>query len=353
MIIHAGQEKAGLNVNFMKNKRETIAVMGCGGWGTALSLLLCQAGHRVTLWGIDAAYVDKMRCSRENSIFLPGINLPLEIGLSSDPACVKGAGVIVAATPTLYMRGVCEMFSKYISAGQLVVNVAKGIEEGTLLTGTGIIRDVCGKAVKVAGLYGPSHAEEVALGMPTTIVAASPDSNAAARVQRVFMTETFRVYTNTDLTGAEIGAALKNVIAIAAGVCDGLGFGDNAKSALLTRGLAEARRLGIAMGARGATFGGLTGLGDLITTCVSPHGRNRSVGVRLGQGEKLEDILSDMHQVAEGVRTTRSVCELAEKYGVDMPITSEVFRMLFEDKDPMLSGRDLMQREPRSELEAE
>ncbi len=336
----------------MKNKRETIAVIGCGGWGTALSLLLCRAGHRVTMWGVDPEYVKKMRVSGENTMFLPGIEIPEDMELSSDPGgCVEKAGVVVAATPIAYMREVCERFASHISPDQVIVNVSKGIEDGTLLTGTGIIRDVFGPGVQPAGLYGPSHAEEVVRSMPATVVAVSADKSIACRVQDIFMTSTFRVYTNTDLVGAEIGAALKNVIAIAAGVCDGLGFGDNAKSALLTRGLAEIRRLGVAMGAREATFSGLTGLGDLITTCVSPHGRNHSVGVRLGRGEMLEEILKDMHQVAEGIGTTRSALRLGEKYDVDMPITREVNALLFDGKDPLRSGNDLMQREPRAEFD--
>ena len=339
----------------MNKKKKKISVIGCGGWGTALSMLLCEAGHTVSLWGVDAEYMDSMGRSRENTVFLPDIEIPRELTLSGDlHECLENSGVVVAATPTVYMREVCERFADSLRQDHLIINVAKGIEEETLLTGTGIIRDVCGEDINnIAGLYGPSHAEEVARGMPTTVVAASPDEAAARRVQDIFMTPAFRVYTNTDLIGAEIGAALKNVIAVAAGVCDGLDFGDNAKSALLTRGLAETRRLGMALGARGATFAGLTGLGDLITTCVSPHGRNRKVGFRLGRGEKLDDILSDMNQVAEGVRTTRSAYQLARKQGVDMPITGEVYALLFEGKDPLQSGYDLMRRRPRPELDAD
>ncbi len=335
----------------MKTKKK-VSVIGCGGWGTALSLLLCQAGHRTVMWGVDPRYMECMQRSRENTRYLPAVEIPEDLRLSSDlQECIENSEVVVTATPTIFMREVCERFAAFIRADHLIINVAKGIEEKTLLTGTGIVRDTCGGKVKLAGLYGPSHAEEVARGMPTTIVAASTETRTAREVQRIFMSSTFRVYTNTDLVGAEIGAALKNVIAIAAGVCDGLGFGDNAKSALLTRGLAETRRLGVAMGARGATFAGLTGLGDLITTCVSPHGRNRNIGFRLGRGEKLDEILREMHQVAEGIRTTRSVCELAEKQDVDMPITRQVYAMLFEGKDPLQSGHDLMRREPRAELD--
>lgn len=333
-------------------KSERIAVIGCGGWGTALALLLDGLGHRVTIWGVESDYVEQMGRARRNTRYLPDIAIPESVGLTGDMAdCVPDSDVIVAATPTIYMRSVCERLCPLLRPDQLVINVAKGIEEGTLLTGSGIVLDVCGDDARVAGLYGPSHAEEVARGMPTTIVATSRDADAARQVQAIFMSPSFRVYTNTDVIGVELGAGLKNVIAIAAGVCDGLGFGDNAKSALLTRGLAEMTRLGVAMGARAETFAGLTGLGDLITTCVSPYGRNRAVGVRLGKGETLDEILATMDQVAEGVRTTRSVCALAERCGVEMPISREIFAVLFESKKPIEALHNLMERAPRAELD--
>ncbi len=263
--------------------------------------------------------------------------------------CVPPAEVVVMATPTIYLREVCRRLEPHLDDETLVVNVAKGIEEETLLVGTDVIMDVCGNDLKIGGLFGPSHAEEVAQGCPTTVVAASQSPALARRIQRLFMCPTFRVYTNRDLVGVELGAALKNVIAIAAGICDGLDYGDNAKSALLTRGLAEISRLGVAMGAEMRTFAGLTGLGDLITTCISPYGRNRSVGTRIAQGESLQEIVEEMDMVAEGVRTTRSACELASQYGVDMPITREVYAVLFGDKDPREAGRELMQRAPRPE----
>jgi glycerol-3-phosphate dehydrogenase (NAD(P)+) len=335
-----------------KPDAKRIAVIGCGGWGTALALLLTKHGHSATIWGVEPPYVEEMRRTRLNPRYLAGVAIPEEVGLTSDMAeCVPSSDLVVMATPTLYMRRVCEQLRPHLKPGQPIVNVAKGIEERTLLTGMQIVQDVCGKDAPVAGLYGPSHAEEVARGMPTIIVATSRDRTLAHEVQKVFMGPLFRVYTNTDVVGVELGAALKNVIAIAAGVCDGLGFGDNAKSALLTRGLAEISRLGVAMGARPATFAGLTGLGDLITTCVSPFGRNLSVGRRIGRGEKLDAILASMQQVAEGVRTTISACALAERYGVQMPITREVYAVLFEGKDPRQAGRDLMMRDPRPELD--
>ena len=329
-----------------------VAIIGCGGWGTALAVLLSTRGYNITVWGVEPAYVEKMQRTRLNPVYLPGLTIPASVALTSDMGqCVPESEIVIVATPTLYMRAVCERLAPHVRPEHLLVNVAKGIEEGTLLTGSQIIADVCGPDVGIAGLYGPSHAEEVARGMPATVVATSRRQELARQVQEAFMCATLRVYTNTDVVGVELGAALKNVIAIAAGVCDGLGFGDNAKSALMTRGLAEIKRLGVAMGARPATFAGLTGLGDLITTCISPYGRNRAVGMRIGRGEKLRDILADMQQVAEGVRTTRSACELATRHRVEMPITREVHAVLFEGKDPRTAVRDLMLRAPRAELD--
>jgi len=329
---------------------EEVAIIGCGGWGTALAVLLDRNGHRVTLWGVEPDYVEEMRRTRRNPRYLPDIEIPESVRLTADvAACVPESDMVVAATPTVYLRGVCERMAPHLAEGQLVVNVAKGIEEGTLLPGSQLISDACGDVPRVAGLYGPSHAEEVARGLPASVVATSADAAVARRVQRAFMCPTFRVYTNTDVLGVELGAALKNIIAIAAGICDGLGFGDNAKSALLTRGLAEITRLGAAMGARPETFAGLTGLGDLITTCISPFGRNRTVGMRLAGGEALDRIVSSMDQVAEGVRTTRSACALADRHGVEMPITRAVYAVLFEDVRPRDAGMKLMQRAPKPE----
>ncbi|NLW50879.1 MAG: NAD(P)-dependent glycerol-3-phosphate dehydrogenase [Candidatus Brocadiaceae bacterium] len=329
-------------------------VVGCGGWGTALAVLLDAAGRRVTLWGVDADYMRRVAAERANPLYLPGIAIAESIGVSADLAeCVPDAHVLVLATPTPYLRTVCTRLAPHLRPEHLLVNVAKGIEESTLLPGSGVIRDVCGPACALAGLYGPSHAEEVARGRPTTVVATSDDLPVAETVQDLFMGPAFRVYTNTDMIGAELGAALKNVIAIAAGICDGLAFGDNAKSALLTRGLAEIARLGVAMGARAETFAGLTGLGDLITTCVSPYGRNRAVGMRLAAGERLDAIVAGMDQVAEGVRTTRSVCALADRHGVDMPISRAVHGVLFDGRDAREAAMELMVRAPRSEHEKE
>jgi len=331
-----------------------VAVIGCGGWGTALALLLDGNGHQVTIWGVEPAYVNQMAKERLNPRYLSGIEIPPSVGLSCEMAdCVPDSDVVVMATPTLYLREVCGRLAQHLRTGQLVVNVAKGIEEGTLLRGSQVVEDVCGVSLRLAGLYGPSHAEEVARGLPTTVVATSRRPADAEAVRDIFMCRTFRVYTNTDVIGVELGAALKHVIAIAAGMCDGLGFGDNAKSALLTRGLAEITRLGVAMGARAETFAGLTGLGDLITTCVSPYGRNRAVGVRLAQGEGLEAIVASMDQVAEGVKTTRSVRALADRHGVEMPISRAVHAVLFDGADPRQAAVELMERAPRPEHDLE
>jgi glycerol-3-phosphate dehydrogenase (NAD(P)+) len=326
-------------------------VVGCGGWGTALAKVLAERGHAVTVWGYDEDLIPEIGRRGENERYLAGVQLPPEITWTTDLAtCVGGAAVVVMATPTPFLRSVCERVREHLGRDAVVVTVAKGIEEETLALGSGIVGEVCG-AKRVAGLFGPSHAEEVARRMPTTIVATSRDAAVAERVQGLFFSDYFRVYTNPDMLGVELGAALKNVIAIAAGICDGMGLGDNAKSALICRGLAEIARLGVAMGADARTFAGLTGLGDLITTCISPHGRNLRVGRRIGAGETLTEVLASMRMVAEGVRTSRSARALAAREGVEMPITEEVYRVLFEDKPPREALHDLMTREPKAELD--
>ncbi|MFP4057335.1 MAG: NAD(P)H-dependent glycerol-3-phosphate dehydrogenase [Candidatus Brocadiia bacterium] len=328
---------------------QRVTVVGDGGWGTALALLLCGKGHAVRLWGAFPDYVAEMGRRGENVTFLPGIPLPEELELADDmAAAVAGAGLLVAAVPTQFMRRVLERLAPCCPRGVPVVSVAKGIEERTLLRPTQVVRDVLGR-VPVLALSGPSHAEEVARGLPTTVALASRHAGRARAVQEAFMSQRFRVYTNTDVVGVELGGAVKNVIAIAAGICDGLGLGDNAKAALLTRGLAEMRRLGTALGARRATFAGLAGVGDLITTAISPYGRNRAVGVAIGEGHGLRDVLASMEQVAEGVRTTRSVRALARRHGVEMPITEQCYRVLFGGKDPRRAVDDLMRRAAKDE----
>jgi len=304
-----------------------ISLLGDGGWGTALARLLCGNGHRVTLWGNFPEVTAGMRRNRENVKFLPGITLPEGLDLSNDlEAAVASADLLVFSTPVVYLRSVAERAAPFAKArsGLRVMSVAKGIERDTLLRGCEVLQRTFG-IEDVGLLVGPSHAEEVAQGMPTTVVAAASDESFATLIQSAFMNDRFRVYTSTDTVGVEIGASVKNVIAIAAGICDGLSLGDNAKAALLTRGLAEIARLGRTLGARAETFAGLSGLGDLITTCTSPYGRNRRIGVEIGRGKTLDQALADMQpMVPEGVYTTRSVCALAEREGVEMPISRAV-----------------------------
>jgi glycerol-3-phosphate dehydrogenase (NAD(P)+) len=333
-----------------ENKKE-ISVLGTGGWGTALSIVLHNKGHNVTLWGSTPDYVEHLKKHRENKKYLKGIEIPSDLKITSDIAEAQiETDLIVIAIPTPYVRKTIKPFKDHCLPGTPIVSVIKGIENETLMRGSEILRDVLGEQ-PIALLLGPSHAEEVARKLPTTVVIACNDIQVAKEIQDIFITERFRVYTNTDVIGVEIGTSIKNVIAIAAGICDGLGFGDNSKAALITRGLAEMTRLGVAMGGQRDTFSGLAGLGDLITTCVSPYGRNRLVGEQIAKGKKLSQILEEMDQVAEGILTTKSVCKLANKYNVEMPITKEIYNILFEDKDPIKAVNELMVREPKSEIE--
>jgi len=327
-----------------------VCVIGDGGWGTALALVLHSGGRDVRLWSAFDGYAAELRAKRENVKFLPGIELPADLTITADAAeAAADAELVVIAVPTQYIRGVLESIGGALPRGAGYVSVSKGIEQGTLLRPTEVARELLGLDA-VAGMFGPSHAEEVARGLPTTVVAASARAELAGSVQEAFMTPRFRVYTNDDLLGCELGAALKNVVALSAGICHGLGFGDNAKAALLTRGLAEIARLGVALGAKPMTFLGLTGMGDLITTCFSPYGRNRSVGIRIGEGESLGDITSSTEQVAEGVPTTESALVLAARAGVELPIAEAVSRILFEGASPAEAVRELMSREAKPEF---
>lgn len=328
-----------------------ISILGSGGWGTALSLLLHKKGYDVLLWGHSPQYVEFLKDREENVKFLPGIPIPKDLPITADITSAANNGeLVVVAVPTPYIRSVMERFRPYYVPGTPLLSVAKGIENETLMLASEVITDALGSQ-PLALMLGPSHAEEVARNLPTTVVASSRLEGLAREIQRVFTTERFRVYTNPDMVGVEVGAAVKNVIAIAAGICDGLGFGDNTKAALIARGLVEITRLGVKMGAQRATFSGLTGLGDLITTCISPYGRNRYVGEEIGKGKRPAEVLKGMEQVAEGYFTTRSVKLLAEKYQVDMPISQEIYRILYEDKDPRRAVSDLMMRAPKSEIE--
>lgn len=317
---------------------------------TACSILLAEhAGQTVSLWARNEVYAADFQKCRENRRLLPGISIPDNVEVTSDIAhAVDGADFLVAAIPTKFLRDALTGLSEYLTDNRPIVSVIKGIENETFQRPSEIISDVLGERTVVA-LGGPSHAEEIARRLPASVVAASGDITVAREVQKLFATERFRVYTNLDIIGVELAGALKNVIAIAAGICDGLEYGDNAKSALMTRGLVEISRFGVACGAEKLTFSGLAGIGDLITTCNSPYGRNRNVGERLGRGETLSQILDSMDAVAEGVTTTRSVYEMAEKQGIDMPITKEVYRVLFEDLSPKQATETLMMRPPKDE----
>jgi len=329
-----------------------VVVLGDGGWGTALAVTLQRKGVDVTVWGAFPDYVEEVRRSRVNRKFLPGIDIPGEMLLEADAAkATEGAELVVVAIPTSFMRATLERIAPALPRDVPYVSVAKGLEEGRLLRGTEIIRDCLGD-VEIGCLSGPSHAEEVAKRLPTAVVAAAESEPLAQLIQATFLTATFRVYRSTDLVGVEFGGAVKNVIAIAAGICDGLGFGDNSKAALLTRGLAEMTRLGVNMGAEPATFRGLSGIGDLITTCCSPYGRNRAVGVKLGQGVPIEEIEASTEMVAEGVRTAPAICDLSSRKGVEMPIAREVCAVLYNGKAPKQAVVDLMTRPPRAESES-
>jgi glycerol-3-phosphate dehydrogenase (NAD(P)+) len=326
-------------------------VLGDGGWGTGLSILLDRKGQVPTLWSAFPEYAKFLREKRENVKFLKGVPIPSSVKITSDlDQAVDDAETVVFAIPTQYLRAVLYRLKPSALAGKVVVSVAKGIEKKTLLRPSEILNSHSSPE-RLAVLSGPSHAEEVARNLPTCVVVASRWRETAQYVQDLFSDSRFRIYTSDDVVGVELGGALKNVIAIAAGCCDGLSFGANSKAALVARGLFEITRLGIHMGANPNTFFGLSGLGDLVTTCFSEYGRNRRVGELLGQGKKLNEILSSMEMVAEGVDTTRSVLELARKCNVEMPIAQEISRILFEDKDPLEAVEDLMVREARMEIE--
>jgi glycerol-3-phosphate dehydrogenase (NAD(P)+) len=317
---------------------------------TACSILLSEhVGQSVTMWGRNADHVAAMVQDRENRRLLPGVAIPESVRLTADiDSALEGADYLVAAIPTKFLRESLAMLAPHLTDDRPVISVIKGLENDTLMRPSEIIADVLGNRAVVA-LGGPSHAEEIARRLPASVVAASGDVKLAKQVQQMFNTDRFRVYTNLDIIGVELAGALKNVIAIAAGICDGLGYGDNAKSALMTRGVVEITRFGTTFGAEALTFSGLAGIGDLITTCISPYGRNRMVGERLGKGETLAQILGSMDAVAEGVTTTRSVFELAERKAIEMPITAEVYAVLFEDKSPVEATNSLMLRPPKGE----
>ncbi len=344
---------------------ERVTILGDGAMATVCSILLTQGGHEVIMWGALEPSIERLIQDREQRKLLPGVRIPDTVRLTANEAdCFQRPTLILSAIPTQYMRGSWKRLKPHLPAGVPIVSVAKGIENDSLLRPTQVIADVLGGKRMVEGqwigpvcdwplvaLSGPNIAGEIARYLPATAVAAGEDESVAQRVQSAFSTQWFRVYTNSDVIGVELAGAIKNVIALAAGILDGLAAGNNAKAALVTRGLVEITRLGVAMGARESTFNGLAGLGDLITTCVSPEGRNRRVGEQIGRGEKLADILGGMESVAEGVPTTKAVMELAKRYNVRMPITESVNAVLFEDKDVITALTELMTRDPKPEYD--
>jgi glycerol-3-phosphate dehydrogenase (NAD(P)+) len=326
-----------------------ITVIGTGGWGTALAVLLHGNGHRVTLWGRLAAEVEPILQHRENQIFLPGVKIPEAITVTLDvAAALRGAEMVVLAVPSHGMRAICRQLQPYLPGAATLVHVAKGIEVDTDARMSEVIAAELGREAVV--LSGPSHAEEVGRGIPTAVVVASRDTAASVRVQEACLNDRFRVYSHDDVIGVELGGAMKNVIALAAGWCDGIGFGDNTKAALCTRGLTEMTRLGVAVGARAETFYGLSGVGDLIVTAFSRHSRNRAFGERVGRGEKPDVVVAGSPMVVEGVKTTKSAWQLAQRHRVEMPITREIYATLYEGKSPKAALRDLMSREAKPEF---
>ena len=327
------------------------AVIGDGGWGTALALALARNGHSPRVWGPAADYVAEIRSTGQNRKFMPGVELPKSIEWTADPAeALAGAEAAVVVVPSKYVRATLERFAAaYRAAGSPpAVSATKGFDEATRKRMTELLSEVWGAAAPAA-LSGPSIAPETARGVPTAVTVASADRGVADRFQELFTGETFRVYTSDDVKGVELGGALKNVIALAAGVCDGLGFGHNAKAALITRGLAEMTRLGAALGANPQTFYGLSGVGDLMVTCMSPQSRNRTVGERLGRGESVDAILGGMEQVAEGVWTCGTALELARRAGVPVPVMEQVDAIVHHGKKPREAVVELMRREARPE----
>jgi len=335
----------------MPSKINNITILGDGGWGTTLAVLLAKKGYPVKLWGPFPKYIQKIRKNRYNPKFLPGVKIPDNVELSENlSSSLKDADVIVFAIPSKYAVKILKRIakSKTVLSEKVILSVTKGIDTTSLLRMSQTFKKELGK-IHFAVLSGPTIAIEVATGVPSTAVIASENIKIAKKLQPIFSSETFRIYTNSDVVGVEIGGSIKNIIAISCGVCDGLGLGTNTKAAILTRGLAEMSRLGKAMGGKQKTFSGLSGLGDLVTTCFSPKSRNRFVGEQIGKGKKISDILSKMDMVAEGVETVKAVYQLSEKLKIQMPITTEVYNIIYKRKSPPKAVSSLMTRKMKSE----
>lgn len=329
-----------------------LAILGAGSWGTALAVHLARKGYNISLWSRSPLIAEQLMTARENLKYLPGIMLAHNIQPTSDlEQALKGTLAVVLAVPSHAVRLMARELSALLDREHLIINTAKGLEEDTLMRLSEVIMDETKGRQKVAILSGPSHAEEVSRFLPTAIVAAATERRTAEIVQDIFMAPNLRVYTNPDLTGVEIGGALKNIIALATGIADGLGFGDNTRAALMTRGLTEIARVGVSLKAEPLTFSGLAGIGDLIVTCSSMHSRNRKAGIQIGKGVPLEKVLSEMGMVVEGVKTTKAAVKLALHLDVEMPITAEVYNVLFKHKEPLQSVNDLMARQKTHEVE--
>lgn len=326
-----------------------IGIIGAGSWGTALAWLLHNNKHQITIYSVIEAEVSMLKETHENKDKLPGVILPDDMEFTSDlKTAIEGKDLLVMAVPSVFVRSTAHSMAPFVADNQIIIDVAKGIEENTLLTMSGIISEEIPQA-DLAVLSGPSHAEEVGRGIPTTIVVGATKKKTAEYLQNVFMNEVFRVYISPDVLGIEIGAALKNVVALAAGVADGLGYGDNTKAALITRGIAEIARLGVAMGGHLETFTGLTGIGDLIVTCASMHSRNRRAGILIGQGKSMEEAMDEVKMVVEGVYSAKAAKALSDKYDIQMPIIEQVNLVLFEGKSASDAVRDLMLRDKKIE----
>lgn len=326
-----------------------ISIIGAGSWGIALALLLHKNGHHITVWSIIQEEIDMLSKEHEHKEKLPGVKLPEDMEFTTDlEAAVKGKDILVLAVPSPFTRSTSHSMKEYVGEGQVIVNVAKGIEEKSLLTLSQIIEEEIPQA-KVAVLSGPSHAEEVGRGIPTTIVVGAKEKTTAEWLQNIFMNEAFRVYISPDVLGIELGAALKNVVALAAGIADGLGYGDNTKAALITRGITEIARLGTAMGGRFETFCGLTGIGDLIVTCASMHSRNRRAGILIGKGYSMEEAMKEVKMVVEGVYSAKAAMALAKKYDVQIPIIEQVNAVLFDGQEAGAAVKELMIRDKKLE----
>lgn len=331
-----------------------ISVIGSGGWGIALTILLHKNGHNLTIWSFDKKEAEELKKTRQNKTKLPNILLPEDIKVTDDlKEAVDDKDILILAVPSKAIRSVSKSLKNIIKDNQIVVNVAKGLEEDTLETMTDIIEEeLKDKNPKVAVLSGPSHAEEVGRGIPTTCVVSAHNKELTLYLQNIFMNPSFRVYTSPDMLGVEIGGALKNVIALAAGIADGLNYGDNTKAALITRGIKEIASLGVAMGGEQSTFYGLTGLGDLIVTCASMHSRNRRAGILLGQGKTLDEAIKEVNMVVEGVYSAKSALMAAKKYNVEIPIIEQVNAVLFENKNAAEAVNELMIRDKKLEIQS-